>query len=130
QQNHLNDLDSFTPEKGLAIHSWRFPGRALSLYERTFGGGSGSLGVFHLFSDVIFRPLELFGMGYAPFYPDGNQQCLEDPCDRRSEERTRDPKEFGPGDQRGKRDYGMQTNDLADDARPHDITHDHMHDDA
>jgi hypothetical protein len=43
QQNHLNDLDSFTLEKGWAFPSWSFLGRAPSTYEGTFGGGSGSL---------------------------------------------------------------------------------------
>src|SRR5712691_10735224 len=82
----------------------------------------------HLLSDVVFRSLELFGMGFAPFQPDGNQQCLEDSCDRRSQERPRDPKEFGPSNQRSERDNRVQANGLPDDARPHDITLDHMND--
>src|SRR5579884_503473 len=129
QQNHLNSLDSFTLKKG-----WAFPQScAFTLREQlrwwfwiTWRLRDDFL---HLLSEVVFRSLELFGVAFAPFHPDSNQQGLEYPCDRRSEERSRDPKEFGPGDQGGERDHGVQANGLPDDARPHHIALDHMHND-
>ena len=65
-------------------------------------------------------------MSFAPFHPDGNQQGLKDPCDRRSEECSHDPKEFGPSDERGERDNRMEANGLPNDARPYHIALNHM----
>ncbi len=50
----------------------------------------------HLLYSGVFRSLKVSRMGFAPFHPNGNQQCLEYPCDRRSEERTPNSKELGP----------------------------------
>ena len=86
-------------------------------------------GFLRLFNDVVFCSLKVFGMGFAPFQPDGNQQCLEYSCNRRSQECPRDAKEFGPSDQRGEGDHGVQANGLPDDARPYDITLEHVDDD-
>src|SRR2546421_12758166 len=83
----------------------------------------------HRLSEVVFRSLELFGMGCAPLNPDGNQQRLEYPSDRRSEERSRDPKEFGSSDQRGERDHRIEANGFPDDTRPHDVALDHVNHD-
>src|SRR5437868_7078219 len=63
----------------------------------------------HRLSEVVFRSLELFGMGCAPLNPDGNQQRLEYPSDRRSKERFRDPIALSYRDSLGALDHKLES---------------------